>query len=137
MGQRSARKHAEEQAQPALGPPQKNTPHQEEYFFVVLSRDRIPVEAVLRKGYGDKYDHSRFIGTRREIGYELDEDNLDDAALSIRRRLKAYDAIIDSISRWMIVATSALVAVPCGAKLPPSRPVMMPVVWQYRAAFFA
>ena len=47
------------------------------------------VETVLRKGYGDKYDHSRFIDARREIGYELGEGNLDDAALSIRRRLKA------------------------------------------------
>lgn len=47
------------------------------------------VEAVLQKGYGDKYDHSRFIASRREIGYELGEDNLDDAALFIRRRLKA------------------------------------------------
>ena len=46
------------------------------------------VEAVLRKGYGEKYDHSRFIDARREIGYELDEGNLDDAVLSIRRRLK-------------------------------------------------
>jgi hypothetical protein len=46
------------------------------------------VEAVLQKGYGDKYDHSRFIAARREIGYELGEGNLDDAALSIRRRLK-------------------------------------------------
>lgn len=46
------------------------------------------VEAVLRKGYGDKYDHSRFISARREIGYELGEGNLDDAALSVRRRLK-------------------------------------------------
>lgn len=47
------------------------------------------VEAVLQKGYGDKFDHSRFIAARREIGYELGEGNLDDAALSIRRRLKA------------------------------------------------
>lgn len=47
------------------------------------------VEAVLQKGYGDKYDHSRLIAARREIGYELGEGNLDDAALSIRRRLKA------------------------------------------------
>ena len=47
------------------------------------------VEAVLQKGYGDKYDHSRFIAARREIGYELGEGNFDDAALSIRRRLKA------------------------------------------------
>ncbi|HPR78905.1 MAG TPA: MobQ family relaxase, partial [Candidatus Limiplasma sp.] len=47
------------------------------------------VEAVLQKGYGDKYDHSRFIAARREIGYELGEGNLDDAALSIRRRLRA------------------------------------------------
>lgn len=47
------------------------------------------VEAVLQKGYGDKYDHSRFIAARREIGYELGKGNLDDAAPSIRRRLKA------------------------------------------------
>ena len=47
------------------------------------------VEAVLQKGYGDKFDHSQFIAARREIGYELGEGNLDDAALSIRRRLKA------------------------------------------------
>ena len=46
------------------------------------------VETVLRKGYDDKYDHSRFTDARREIGYELGEGNLDDAALSIRRRLK-------------------------------------------------
>lgn len=46
------------------------------------------VEAVLQKGYGDKFDHSRFIAARREIGYELGEGNLDDAALSIRRGLK-------------------------------------------------
>lgn len=46
------------------------------------------IEAVLRKGYGDKYDHSRFVDARREIGYELDEGNLYDAAFSIRRRLK-------------------------------------------------
>ncbi len=46
------------------------------------------VEAVLQKGCGDKYDHSRFIAARREIGYELGEGNLDDAALSVRRRLK-------------------------------------------------
>ncbi len=48
------------------------------------------VEAVLQKGYGDKYDHYRFISARREIGYELGEGNLDDAALSIRRRLKTF-----------------------------------------------
>ena len=47
------------------------------------------VEAVLRKGYGGKYDQSRFIAARREIGYELGEGNLDDAALSVRRRLSA------------------------------------------------
>jgi hypothetical protein len=46
------------------------------------------VDAVLLKGYGDKFDHSRFIAARREIGYELGEGNLDDAALSMRRRLK-------------------------------------------------
>lgn len=46
------------------------------------------VEAILQEGYGDKFDHSRFIAARREIGYELDEGNLDAAALSIKRRLK-------------------------------------------------
>ncbi|NLT15683.1 MAG: MobA/MobL family protein [Clostridiales bacterium] len=46
------------------------------------------VETALRKGYGDKFDRSRLAAARREIGYELGEGNLDDAALSVRRRLK-------------------------------------------------
>ena len=46
-------------------------------------------EAVLQKGYVDKFDHSRFVAARREISNELGESNFDDAALSIRSRLKA------------------------------------------------
>ena len=40
MGQRSVRKHAEEQAQPALGPPKKYPYHLVRIFFF-LSRRRI------------------------------------------------------------------------------------------------
>jgi hypothetical protein len=46
------------------------------------------VEAALRKGYGDKFDHNRFVASGREIRYELGESNFDDTALSFRHRLK-------------------------------------------------
>lgn len=45
------------------------------------------VEAVLQKGYGDKFDHRLFVAARSEINCELGEGNLDDAALSVRHRL--------------------------------------------------
>jgi hypothetical protein len=48
------------------------------------------VEAVLRKGYGDKYDHSRLFAARREINDELGEKKFDDAALSARRKTIQY-----------------------------------------------
>lgn len=46
------------------------------------------IEAVLRNGYGDKFDHGRFVAARREITDELGEGRFDDAALSMRRRMK-------------------------------------------------
>jgi hypothetical protein len=44
------------------------------------------VETVLRNGYGDKFDHSRYGAAKREICDELGEGKFNEAALSVRRR---------------------------------------------------
>jgi hypothetical protein len=49
------------------------------------------VEAVLKNGYGDQFDYSRFVAARREITDELGERLFNDTALSVRRRTKASE----------------------------------------------
>lgn len=82
--------------------------------------------------------------SNKEIARPLKKSgNFDKRSISVRVTQVSVDEFhceyllysrTDSTNLWMIVATSALVAVPCGTKLPPSRPVMISRLWQYMAA---